>query len=467
MEFKNFDLKAMELLNVQEQKNYFIKYFIPLNNGSHCFFNNGQYDMITDEILKKVYLNRCSKKIKEFYLEDYKEIKTPVYKLNKPLMFDNKINLCPQLKASKPYKDFDKNIQNKVKIFLDYINEIIASNNEDVYNYILKWLSNLCKGNKNDSALVFKTNAKGVGKSTLPTMFRKYVLGENLCLESGSEPLKSKFNSILGGKLLVYFEELETFSTAEWNSVSSTLKRFITSDIISLQKKNQDAYEAENINNYILLSNHDIADDGRRFFVADINTKRKGDYEYWDNLYKNCFNDEVGFALYCYFLELDTKDFKPQCFPITKNKLNSISKRLDTVYLFLKEKYILENKNVYEKLSDFYLYYKEYCIQENKKVCGKTDFISRLSEIQINHYKSNGYNTYKISLEELKKIADKNNWINECDEFKSNETEIENPIDFGVKDEKAELKKQIEELQKQLNKLKTENEDLKLELELK
>ena len=37
----------------------------------------------------------------------------------------------------------------------------------------------------------------------------------------------------------------------------------------------------------------------------------------------------------------------------------------------------------------------------------------------------------------------------------------------GNKDEKAELKKQIEELQKQLNKLKTENEDLKLELELK
>ena len=51
--------------------------------------------------------------------------------------------------------------------------------------------------------------------------------------------------------------------------------------------------------------------------------------------------------------------------------------------------------------------------------------------------------------------------------FNKVEEEIENPIDFGVKDEKAELKKQIEELQKQLNKLKTENEDLKLELELK
>ena len=80
----------------------------------------------------------------------------------------------------------------------------------------------------------------------------KHVLGKALSLETGSEPLKSKFNSILGGKLLVSFEEIETFSASEWVAVGCILKRQITSDFITLQKIGVDLYEAENIYNYIL-----------------------------------------------------------------------------------------------------------------------------------------------------------------------------------------------------------------------
>jgi hypothetical protein len=406
--------------------------------------------MLTDEILNKVYLKRCGKLIKQYYTEEFKAIKTPVYKLNKPIMYDDKINLCPQLKPSKPYKNFDNTTKKKVNIYLDYIKEVLASNSEEVYQYLLKWTANMCKGNKNDSALVFKTTAKGVGKSTHPTMLRKYILGESLSLETGSDPLKNKFNSILGGKLLVYFEELETFTSSEWVAVSSVLKRQITSDTITLQKKGQDTFEAENINNYILLSNHDVDDDGRRFFVADINTIREGDVKYWDNLASNCYNEEVGYALYCYFLEIDTTHFKPQQFPITKNKLNSISKRLDSVYLFLKEKYILENKSIYEKLSDLYTNYKLFCeLNIKKKPCGKTDFITKLSEIQINFYKTNGFNMYKVDLDKLKLISSKKNWINQYDEYeKDDEDTDEDDKDYfklyqQLLKENSELKKKL------------------------
>ena len=63
--------------------------------------------------------------------------------------------------------------------------EILASGNDNVYQYMLKWNANMCKGNKNDSALVLKTTAKGVGKSTHPTMMIKHVLGKALSLETG------------------------------------------------------------------------------------------------------------------------------------------------------------------------------------------------------------------------------------------------------------------------------------------
>lgn len=470
MNFENFDFKKFDALNINEQKQYFTKYFFPLSNGSHCMLKDGQYEIIQDDIITKLYLTKCGKKIKEYYREDFKEIKTPVYKLGKPVFFEDKINLCPQLPTPKPYKDFTQAIKDKVDIYLSYMKEVMSSSNEEVYQYLLKWNANMCKGNKNDSALVLKTVAKGVGKSTHPIMMRKYVLGENLSLESGSEPLKKCFNTILGGKLFVYFEELETFSANEWVAVSSVLKRQITSDTMVFEKKCHDSYTAENINNYILLSNHDVDDDGRRFFVADISTHRKGDREYWDRLYKNCFNEEVGFALYCYFREVDTTGFFPQDFPMTNNKLHSISKRLDSVYSFLKHEYVLKNTNIECKLGDFYAEYCAFNSSHNKKSIAKTDFISRLKEIQINFYKSNSVNKYKVSFDDLKKIADKNNWINEFDEFDTKET---TEYKFGNKDldhglehlnEPNTEQLKIQELEKELEALKKKYKKVKSKL---
>ena len=37
-------------------------------------------------------------------------------------------------------------------------------------------------------------------------------------------------------------------------------------------------------------------------FVLDVQTKYKGDREYWSNIYNNCFNNDVGNALYSYCL---------------------------------------------------------------------------------------------------------------------------------------------------------------------
>ena len=104
---------------------------------------------------------------------------------------------------------------------------------------------------------------------------------------------------------------------------------------------------------------------------------------------------------------------------------------------------------------------------KNKKPCGKFDFVSKLSEIQINHYDSCGNKKYKVSLETLNTIAQKNNWINELDEYNvvEEQSEIKSPIDFGVdltKSKKNKSKVKVEEpKQKELT-----DEELELELSL-
>jgi hypothetical protein len=450
---ENFDFNKMKTLNFAQQKEYITKYFIPLTSASHCMLQDGKYEILTDEVIKKVYFNRFDKKIRDFYFQEHTDIKVPVYEINQPVMYGNKLNLCPPLPNHKPYKEFSDDIKKKVEVYFDFMLEVFCSNRPEIFSYLCKWISNVCKGKKNDCALVLKTLTKGVGKSTLTQMLMNHVLGPALCIETGSEPIKSKFNSILGGKLLVVFEELETFSASEWVAVDCVLKRQITSDKVVYQKKGQDAYEAKNINNYVLLSNHDISDDDRRYFVLDVQTHRKGDRKYWANLYDICFNDEVGKALYSYFREIDTNKFHPQDYPMTKNKMNSISKRLDNVYSFLKDEFILKSLDINMRLSEFYEMYKTYCTNKAKRYCTKTDFTSKLSEVQINYYKTNGYNTYKVKLDVLKTLSQKNNWINDIDEVDTDEDIISSPELDGKTKREVELEKQIEELKKQIEDL--------------
>ena len=159
-------------------------------------------------------------------------------------------------------------------------------------------------------------------------------------------------------------------------------------------------------------------------FVLDVQTHYKGNREYWSNLYSNCFNNDVGNALYSYFYEIDTNNYHPQDYPITENKLNSISKRLDYTYQYIKEEFILINKDLKSKLSDLYDEFSAWCIRNSKKPCQKTDFVSKLKEIQLYHKKSNGYLVYNYKLDVLKEIAAQQHWMTELDEYEKNETEI-------------------------------------------
>ena len=290
---------------------------------------------------------------------------------------------------------------------------------------------------------------------------------DDLSLETGSTPLKSNFNSILAGKLFVVFEELENMNANEWSSVSSVLKRIITSDRILIEAKNQNSYEADNINNYMLLSNNDAIkdDDGRRYFIADVSSKCEGDIVFWTDLNKCCFNDLTGCAFYCYLYEIDLNNFNSQNFPITNNKMDSINKRLDTVELFLKENYILNNLSINCSIQDLYDAYCVFCTTIGKKPYNKIDFNKHLTTLNIIHYKSNTIRKYKISHEELMIIANKKHWIHNLDEFNT-ENIIEDEIDYKSLYENSQ--KELEQLKLSLKckiNIKSELELLEEELE--
>ena len=69
---QNFNFEHLDSLNFTEQKNYLTQFFVPLSNGSHCILYNCLFEIITDEVLNKVYLKRVGKKLREYYTEEYK-----------------------------------------------------------------------------------------------------------------------------------------------------------------------------------------------------------------------------------------------------------------------------------------------------------------------------------------------------------------------------------------------------------
>lgn len=409
-----FNLAALKDMSISQSKEYVKQFFIPLDNGNHVFLNNGVYEIREDTEIKKTYFNRINKDITNWYFKEYTDIRTVCYSFNKDTLFDNYINLCPKkLNIYDPLYIVDET-NDDLNVIKNYILEVLCSNKIESYNYIMQWLCKCFNGLKNNSCLYLK-GPQGSGKSTLFYFISKYVLGEHICIETGSDPIRTKFNEILAGKLLVCIEELENFSKAEWESISSTLKRMITSDKINYQNKCTKAFTSDNVNNYILCSNNDAIkdDDGRRYFILDIDNKHIGDHSYYNALYK-AFNKESGKAFFNYVCSYDITDFNSQIFPVTQNKLDAYTKRLDPVYKFIKESYILVNEDMDIAFSELHNEYKKSNVLKHTQ---KEDFSKKLSDIGIKKSKVDGKYYFKYKHSELFDIATKLKWINELDEY--------------------------------------------------
>lgn len=472
MSVTNFSFTTLENLNKIEGQAYIKLFFFPLRSGMHAVLYDGKYELYTQADVKSTYFNRMPKHHSKWYFEEYSDLRSITYQINKPILYEDKLNLCPKYKHQvSPYNDFPTEVKQKVDFMLNYIFEILANKNKSYYEFIMKWLANMIQGNKNNSCLYLK-GPQGIGKSTLFVFIRDYVIGNDLSVETGSEPIKSKFNGILAGKLLVMFEELETFSTNEWIAISSRLKRFITSNKMTIEKKGIDSYDVDNLNNYVILSNNDAVkdDDGRRYFILDLATHRQKDRVFWDNIYKNCFNDQVGEAFFSKLNEVDTTNFNPQDFPITQSKLDSFAKRLEHHELFLKDEFVLRKKAIAHTVDELLTKYQDYCTYNNYKALGKINFGSKLKELGIEYKKSDKVNKYKVPYATLEAIAKDRHWIHEIDDYKedikSSKSEpgfIDSTgLDYGLNDyeqiktERDDLKQQLEQMRREMEELKAQ-----------
>ena len=102
----NFDFKQVDVKqNTPKQiMKYISKYFIPLTDGNHIVFLNGKYVIYDQATVKKTYFDRMSIlkdsdgddvfNPNKWYFTKNRDLRTITYELNKPVLHDDKINLC-------------------------------------------------------------------------------------------------------------------------------------------------------------------------------------------------------------------------------------------------------------------------------------------------------------------------------------------------------------------------------------
>jgi hypothetical protein len=433
------DSKIVLCKEFNDIKEYIHKHIVHTFEGCYYIKMGKKWVNKTETELESIYLSKFPHEVRDWF----KKENTRLYKVVSQVDLPTGINVIQKNGRSYYYLntfagfihkkcEFDKmddELKQKVNIFLQYIKEVLADNNDESFEYIVKWYANVCQGKKNDTVLYLR-GPEGIGKSTMTEMMINYVLGNKICTLSDTTPLVTKNNGIWIGKIFIVFEEFPTMSENMWNYCSCKLKTIVTEKYSLYGEMYTKQVQLKNIHNLVMNTNVDAIKDsnGRRVACLDVSTKFKQNHTYFANLRNNCYNIEVGNALFNYFLQVDTSKFSPQRdMPMTTNKLDAIINNLPIEIQFLKDFILFNNNDGIYKPDELYEKFLVYLMEiDYKRTKNKIKFIRGLRENGINfetgHARVNHYHLYRKTLLPL---FEKNNWIHELDYEKIKDTNNE------------------------------------------
>lgn len=138
--------------------------------------------------------------------------------------------------------------------FLDLLDILFEEKeDQDLMLKIMKWVV-MYAGNpkKRLTFAPFITGIEGNGKSTIVAILAQ-LIGREYMAAPSAKALSSEFNGFMVGKFLVNIDELPYTGT---NDYAERLKEWITQPYVSIRQMKMDAYQAQNIGNFFITSNH-------------------------------------------------------------------------------------------------------------------------------------------------------------------------------------------------------------------
>jgi len=238
------------------------------------------------------------------------------------------------------YKGFAVSpIKGDWSLFRKFMFEVIAGGNEEIYNYLLKWMARLVQdpGGERIGVSIVMRGKMGVGKGVFTTQFGE-VFGSHFLHISNPTHLVGKFNNHFKSAILVFVDE------GNWagdKTAEGVLKAMITEKHLMIEPKGKDSFPVENHIHLIFASNNTwVVPAGleeRRFLVLDVSDKHMQDHEYFGAIIDQMNNGGREALLYD-LLEMEVKDEDLRKIPRTSALLDQIVHTMPTAHKFWLER---------------------------------------------------------------------------------------------------------------------------------
>ena len=322
-------------------------YYIKKDTETDLYNPIGLKDLDT---LKFYYISKNKKSGEEEevftnvgYLMDKCKIQTYAEIVSEPrkdVIHIGKFNIWTPFKADKKDIEYDENY---VKPLLDYILEILSTNNEEIFKYIISWVRHICKypEKKTGKILVFQSNKQRAGKGTFVNWLHSYVFGGTHSCTTSFDKLTRGFNSFLMNKSFILVDELPTTSKT-FHALFDKVKNMSTEPLLDIEYKGREPISVNNLCNYVFTTNNEkslkIEEYDGRYVVIKINESRVGDHEFWTKMYKEVFTEEMAYQFFRYLVSMEDDDDRLvsiQKLPNTELKTKLVQLNLSSMDLFL------------------------------------------------------------------------------------------------------------------------------------
>ena len=436
---------------------------------THEYFKNKKItlEIVETQTTKKGTTTSTTKEItKNFYqvwsedpeMKEYLEI---VFNCDMSKVLPTQYNLFEGFEHLNKIK-----VENKIDLspIFEHIRSLV-NYDEEHFKYVISWLAQLVQQPHilPHTTLIFISD-EGVGKDLFSKFISDVINDKYTHNTEKLENICGKFNSILGGKLLITINETNPVESRER---IENIKFVITADKVTIEGKHKDPIKTDNFCRFIFFSNRlfafPVEENSRRPIIFKASNKYlpsnygiEENKKYFTNLAENIYkNKQYQKAFLDYLKSYDISNFNPK--NIVKSELhqeleeNSIS----PIVHFLAHIVKLYNKTFRLSTTDCLKHYIEFIREQNYKFeMTQAKFnVEMVSTYKIKKIKSNGNMFFEFNINEIKDMLIKKYKFNFD---KDDEETIDELIEPNYKKMFEDAQKEIEELKKILLEQKEE-----------
>ena len=268
-----------------------------------------------------------------------------------------------------------------LELMKKFVFDTWASGNQDTYNYIISWFAGLVTNLSGINMVALAMVAKqGTGKGFFLSFMRYILRSTNVCEVAGIQPITQKHNTSLQNKRLVVINEMSS-TKDEFKASFDKIKTYITDPLINIEPKGINAYNIDNIANFLLFTNHYdaiiVEESDRRYAVFEMSDCHRNDTEYFNMLSENCFNQETADAFYTYLLDFASVDVKSIPESELKQEMTELSKSSPLKFLdAVLDGDVYDADDNMDKVNAtvFYQTYTKWCSDNGERSISNTKF---------------------------------------------------------------------------------------------